>query len=65
MPEVPEGDASLRNEKSLRAMRHITQHSSSEKGASCTVHASASPQSSYLPVKLSGFGIAFARECAG
>jgi hypothetical protein len=57
--------ASLRNEKFLRPMRHITQHSPSEKGPPCTVHASASPQSSYLPVKLSGFGIAFAKESAG
>jgi hypothetical protein len=55
----------LRNEKFLRPMRDITQDSSSETGASYTVHAIASRQSSYSPVKVSGFGIAFAKESAG
>jgi hypothetical protein len=46
-------------------MRDITQDSLAEAGTSWSVHATASPQSSYLPVKLSAFGIAFAKESAG
>jgi hypothetical protein len=58
-------DALLRNEKFLRPMRDITQDSLSDAGASWSVPATASLESSYLPVNISGFGIAFAKEGAG
>jgi hypothetical protein len=64
LPELPDGRIAAQR-KIPPPMRDITQDSSSETGASYTVHAIASRQSSYSPVKVSGFGIAFAKESAG
>jgi hypothetical protein len=58
-------DPLRRNEKILRPMRDITQDSLSEAGALRSVHATASPESTYLPVNRSSFGMALAQEPGG